>query len=94
MYAVIFSSTLSGDVAGYQQTAARMVKLCSQQEGFVGIDSVRGDDGHGITVCLWESLDAIAAWRADLEHLAAQQQGIDRWYSEYRLIVCEVIDGA
>jgi len=93
MFAVIFTSTLSDDTAGYEDTAERMVELCRRRPGFAGIHSVRGTDGHGITVCLWDSLDAIDAWRDDLEHAAARAEGRDRWYSDYRLMVCEVIDG-
>jgi heme-degrading monooxygenase HmoA len=91
MYAVIFASTLSDDDAGYAEAAAEMEARCRRQPGFRGIDSVRGADGHGITVCLWDSLEAIAAWRDDLEHAAARAEGRQRWYESYELTVCEVL---
>lgn len=92
MYAVVFTSRLSADADGYDEASDRMVELCACQPGFVSVDSVRGADGRGITVCLWESLEAIAAWRADAEHAAARREGIERWYEEYDLLVCEVLD--
>lgn len=89
---MVFTSRLSEDHGGYDATSARMVELCRSQPGFVSVDSVRGADGRGITVCLWESLEAIAAWRAHAEHAEAQREGIERWYADYDLMVCEVLD--
>ena len=50
-FAVIFTAqrSLSGDDI-YDMTADRMVLLAQSQPGFLGVESVRGDDGIGITV--------------------------------------------
>ena len=50
-FAVIFTAqrTLS-DEDMYSLTAERMVELAQQQPGFLGVESVRGGDGIGITV--------------------------------------------
>src|SRR5262249_9602833 len=91
-YAVIFTSlrrTASED--GYAETAARMEELARAQPGFLGIESARGEDGLGITVSYWESLDAIAAWGRHAEHLLAQQSGREKWYQIYSLRVCSVM---
>lgn len=87
-YAVIFTSVRSdgGDEA-YRTTAARMVELARQQPGFLGMDSAR--DGIGITVSYWESLEAIKAWKANMEHLAAQARAPE-WYRHYRVRICKV----
>ena len=87
-YAVIFSS-VRGD-NGYTQVAERMVELASQQPGFLGVESVRGTDGFGITVSYWTSEEAIAAWKANVEHLAAQEKGKQKWYEHYELRVAKV----
>ena len=87
-YAVIFSS-VRGD-NGYTQMAERMVELASQQSGFLGVESVRGTDGFGITVSYWTSEEAIAAWKANVEHLAAQEKGKQKWYEHYELRVAKV----
>jgi heme-degrading monooxygenase HmoA len=94
VFAVIFTSTLSADSDGYEEAAAAIERRCRRQPGFVGIDSVRAADGRGITVCRWDSLEAIAAWREDAEHAAARAQGRDRWYERYQVTVCEVLDPA
>lgn len=92
MYAVIFTSTLSADSAGYEDTAQRMLELCAEQPGFISADSVRGEDGRGTTVCMWESTEAIEAWARHPEHRRAQREGAVRWYLDYEVTVCEVLE--
>ena len=87
-YAVIFSSIRRDNA--YTQVAERMVELASQQPGFLGVESVRGPDGFGITVSYWTSEEAIAAWKANGEHLVAQEKGRQKWYKHYELRVAEV----
>jgi heme-degrading monooxygenase HmoA len=67
-----------------------MLELASQQPGYLGVESARLASGLGITVSYWDSEDAIRAWRSHPEHLLAQQQGKDKWYSSYALRVCRV----
>jgi heme-degrading monooxygenase HmoA len=89
-YAVIFSSQrIEGD-NGYGQMSERMVDLAARQPGFLGVESVRGSDGFGITVSYWASAEAIAAWKADVEHLVAQDIGKRVWYEHYELRVSKV----
>ena len=52
--------------------------------------SARGSGGFGITVCYWRSEEDIAACRADLDHREAQDEGRDRFYSEYTVEVARV----
>ena len=90
-WAVIFSSQRTdADQAGYEAMSARMKELVQRQPGFLGFDTARGADGFGITVAYFESLEAIAAWRANAEHRAAQNLGRERWYNSYRLRVAKV----
>lgn len=90
-YAVIFTSLRReqpGD--GYGAMAARMEELASQQPGFLGIESVRDASGLGITVSYWQSLEAVAAWKQNAEHLVAQRLGREQWYERFTLRVCRV----
>ncbi len=90
-FAVVFTSVRTEDDGeDYEVTAGRMLELASAQPGYLGVESVRGADGVGITVSYWDSLDAIRRWRQHLEHLGAQEQGRAKWYSAYRLRVCRV----
>lgn len=90
-YAVIFSAQHSGQArAAYERTAQRMIELAAEQPGFLGIETVHGEDGFGITVSYWTSEDAIAAWKANAEHQAAQDLGKSVWYSHFELRVAKV----
>jgi heme-degrading monooxygenase HmoA len=89
-YAVIFTSRRSAVDAGYGAVADRMVELAARQPGFLGVESVRGADGIGITVSYWSSEQAIAAWRAQAEHRVAQQNGHKQWYGHFEVRVARV----
>jgi heme-degrading monooxygenase HmoA len=89
-YAVIFTRLASSDAAGYAEAADRMVVLAARQPGFLGVESTSDDDGVGITVSYWESEDAIAAWKSDVEHTATRDTGRARWYDGYELRVARV----
>lgn len=87
-YAVIFTSTQTDDTEGYSEMAEKMETLARQQDGFIGIESARNT--IGITVSYWESLDAIKNWKANTEHLFAQQKGREQWYNWYNVKICKV----
>lgn len=89
-FAVIFSSQRTEGDGGYGKMAARMMELAAQQPGFLGAESARGIDGFGITVSYWSSTEAISAWKANAEHLAAQAMGKREWYEHYELRIAKV----
>jgi len=89
-YAVLFSSRRTAGDQGYEAMADRMVELAQGQPGFLGVESVRGADGFGITVSYWASEAAIAAWRVHAEHRLAQENGRTRWYEHYEIRVARV----
>jgi len=87
-YAVIFSTILSNDTEGYKATAERMELLAKQQKGFLGIESAR--EKIGITVSYWQTLDAISAWKNNIEHTEVRELGRKKWYKKYQLRICKV----
>lgn len=87
-YAVIFTSLRTEIDEGYEITADHMVELAAGQPGFLGVESAR--EGIGITVSYWESLEAIRQWKANTEHLAAQELGRKQWYTAYKTRICLV----
>ncbi|MDG1897374.1 MAG: antibiotic biosynthesis monooxygenase [Fuerstiella sp.] len=88
-YAVIFTSRRSAnDDSGYQETAQKMLALAAQQDGYLGVESVRDADGAGITVSYWRDRDSIQCWREVTEHLLAQDRGRTRWYERYHVRIC------
>jgi heme-degrading monooxygenase HmoA len=89
-YATIFTSTRTPGENGYGAMAERMERLTRQQRGFLGIESARGADGLGITVCYWNSLEELHAWGRHPEHLEAQKLGRELWYESYSLRIAKV----
>jgi heme-degrading monooxygenase HmoA len=87
-YAVIFTSLKTDASDGYDTMSNRMVELAMLQPGYLGHESAR--DGIGITVSYWQSLDSIKQWKQNTEHLFAQQQGRNKWYSHYKTRICLV----
>lgn len=89
-YAVIFSSQRRHEDAGYGVTADRMVELAAEQSGYLGIETVRGDDGFGITVSYWQSEADILNWKRNTEHSLARERGRNEWYEHFKLRVAKV----
>jgi heme-degrading monooxygenase HmoA len=65
-----------------------MVELAMQQEGFLGVDSVRDDSKVGITTSYWEDLESIRKWHAVAEHQQAQAKGKSTWYKNFTIRIC------
>ena len=87
-YAVIFTSLRTAGDDGYGAMAEAMAELARQQPGYLGMESAR--DGLGITVSYWTDLESIAAWKANVKHLAAQEAGRERWYSHFKTRIARV----
>lgn len=90
-FAVIFTSQRSdADAEGYAEAADAMVALAAQQPGHLGMESVRGVDGVGITVSYWRSEQDILAWKHHVEHAAIRARGRRDWYTRYITRVAKV----
>lgn len=82
-YAVIFTSVRTPeDESRYAKMANKLEELAKQQNGFLGIESVRND--LGITVSYWRDLDSIRKWKIQADHLFAQKMGQEKWYKYYK----------
>jgi heme-degrading monooxygenase HmoA len=87
-YAVIFTSTRTHIEEGYAEMAELMVTLAQEQEGFISVESARNE--IGITVSYWKDLESIKKWKANVDHLLAQQLGREKWYEAYTTRICLV----
>lgn len=89
-FIVAFSSRRTEGDNGYDNMADAMVSLASQQPGFLGVESARGEDGFGITNSYWATEESIRAWKAMVSHTAAQKLGRERWYEHYQVRIALV----
>tara|TARA_B100000963_G_C22150802_1_gene461727 strand:- start:4 stop:378 length:375 start_codon:yes stop_codon:yes gene_type:complete len=90
-FAAIFTTqrSQSGDDV-YEIMASQMVALAQKQQGFLGIETVSGDDGIGITVSYWTDHEAIQNWGQQAEHVSFQAMGRREFYRWYRIRIAEV----
>lgn len=90
-WAVLFTSLrTTEDAESYARMADAMTALAPSQPGYLGIESVRGADGIGITVSYWRDEASIAAWKRQSAHVAAQQAGHSRWYEDFVVRIARV----
>jgi heme-degrading monooxygenase HmoA len=90
-YAVVFTSVRTAEEPErYAEMAQRMIDLASCQPGFLGVESVRDENGGGITVSYWDSREAIESWGRVAAHREAQMLGMSVWYKRFRLRICRV----
>ena len=78
-YAVIFTSVRTEGDRGYAGMADRMVELASQQDGFLGVESVMNE--IGITV---------SYWRENFDHTIAREKGRKEWYQTFKVRIAKV----
>jgi heme-degrading monooxygenase HmoA len=79
-----------GEAANYAITAKKIHELAQQQNGYLGDDSARGCDGLGITVSYWTSEEDIQNWKRNVDHVAAQTAGQQKWYADYHIHIARV----
>ena len=90
-YSVVFTSRRTADDdCGYAVMAERMIELAAQQDGFLGVESVRDTARVGITVSYWRDLDSIHKWHQVAEHKEAQLLGRSKWYESFTVRICRV----
>ena len=87
-YMVVFTSLLNENIEGYHKMADQMIALAAEQEGFLGVDSVRGE--VGITVSYWNDLESIKKWGNHAEHRVAKSLGKSSWYAEHITRIAKV----
>jgi heme-degrading monooxygenase HmoA len=92
MVVVVFRARARADIGSdYEETDARMAELAAKMPGFVSYRPYASADGEELAVVEFESHETMAAWRNHPEHREAQRLGRERWLSEYRITVCDVV---
>ena len=92
MVVVVFRARLKPGIdREIEETDARMAELAAAMPGFVSYRQYASADGEGVAVVEFESHETAAAWRAHPEHREAQRLGRERWFTEYRITVCDAV---
>ena len=92
MVVVVFRARLKPGVEKeIEKTGARMYELATSMPGFVSYRDYAATDGESVSIVEFESHETLAAWRNHPEHRQAQAAGRERWFSEYRITVCDAV---
>ena len=93
MYLVIFEVYPHEDQKDrYFELAAQLRETLHQQPGFIHVERFQSlvDDGKILSLSCWESDEAIAIWRQNVDHMIVQAEGRRSVFKSYRLRVAEV----
>ena len=94
MYAVIFEVEPEPDrLQDYLDIAARLRAELEKIDGFISIERFKSlsQDGKILSLSFWRDEEAIARWRQQEQHHAAQRTGRDRIFRDYRIRVSAVM---
>jgi heme-degrading monooxygenase HmoA len=94
MYTVIFEVEPEPDrVQDYLDFAARLRPELDKIDGFITIERFTSlsRDGKILSLSFWRNEEAIARWREQEQHHAAQRAGRDRIFRDYRIRVAAVV---
>ena len=89
MYVVIFRAKVRSLDAEYAEVAVRMRELALGQFGCLEFQSV-AQGADEIALSYWPDEASIRAWKAQAEHVVAQQLGKARWYDSYTVQVAHI----
>jgi heme-degrading monooxygenase HmoA len=94
MHAVIFEvEPEAGREQDYLDIAAHLRPELEKIDGFISIERFRSlsQEGKILSLSFWRDEDAIARWRQQEQHQAAQRAGRDRIFRDYRIRVAAVM---
>ena len=92
MIVTVFRSRLRPEaVDEYTPTAQHMHELATTMPGYVSHKTFIAEDGERLTLVEFANEAAHQAWAKHPEHIAAQHAGRERFYSEYRISVCQML---
>ena len=93
MYAVIFEVEPEPNrLQDYLDIAGRLRPELEKIDGFISIERFKSlsQDGKILSLSFWRDEEAIARWRQQAQHHAAQRAGRERIFRDYRIRVAAV----
>lgn len=92
MVVVVFRSRIRpGAEDAINDVGGRMYELAVSMPGFVSYKDFVAEDGEGVAIVEFDTLDHLAAWRDHPEHRQAQQRGRGEFFSAFHIQVCETV---
>lgn len=92
MIVTVFRARLRPEHAEeYHALAGDIAAQADAMPGFVSRKVFTAEDGERVTIVEFATREAHDAWATHAPHRAAQQLGRERFYSEYRVQVCDLV---
>lgn len=94
MIAVLFEAEIHPErQARYLQLATDLKPLLADIPGFIAIERFRSlaDDGKILSLSWWQDENAVLAWKKNVLHQAARQEGRESIFSFYRIHIAQVL---
>ena len=89
----VFRSRLRPEsVEEYDEVAPRIEELARTMPGCIDVKTFTADDGERVTIARFDSVEHQREWRNETDHRIAQRAGRDRYYSEYVIQVCALLN--
>jgi heme-degrading monooxygenase HmoA len=89
-YAVVFSSVRTKENEGYQEMDKLVYEEVEKNEGYLGHEGTRQEDGFGIHISYWKDLESIKRWKNNTLHQRVKEQGKEKWYRSFKTRICKV----
>jgi heme-degrading monooxygenase HmoA len=92
MIVTVFRSRLNpGAQEGYAPMAKRLGELARSMPGYVSHKGFVAEDGERLTLVEFATEEGLKAWARQPDHVEGKRLGIQRFFSEYRVQICQVI---
>lgn len=94
MIAVLFeANAVPEHQARYFQLAGELRAELENVQGFIAIERFQSLSTVGkiLSLSWWESEEAVLEWKSNLRHQAAQQEGKQTIFADYRIRVAKVL---
>jgi heme-degrading monooxygenase HmoA len=92
MIVTVFRSRLLPEAQDeYTPMAKRMSELAKTMPGHIAHKGFVAEDGERLTFVEFDSEESLKAWAIHPEHVEAKKLGRQRFFTEYRVQICNVI---
>ena len=92
MIVTVFRSRLRPEAVGeYMPMAKRMSELAKAMPGYISHKGFAAEDGERLTLVEFDSEESLRAWAVHSEHVEAKKLGRQRFFTEYRVQICNII---
>ncbi|MFA9373252.1 MAG: antibiotic biosynthesis monooxygenase [Poseidonibacter sp.] len=93
MYAVIFEVEIAdGKKEQYLSIAAMLKEQLIKMPGFLSIERFQSlvNEGKLLSLSFWENEESLINWKNNIDHMAAQKNGRESIFKDYRITIANV----